>query len=72
MSVPREVPLSEVLRMLDRCLPGHRREEKLHHQLAEAATDPDRLQKLDAELRQVVAEKEAAEEQWMELAEELG
>ena len=48
------------------------REEKLHHQLAEAATDPDRLQKLDAELRQVVAEKEAAEEQWMELAEELG
>ncbi|WP_068155727.1 ABC-F family ATP-binding cassette domain-containing protein [Rhodococcus phenolicus] len=48
------------------------REEKLHHQLAEAATDPDRLQKLDAELRQVVAEKEAAEEQWMELAEEVG
>ncbi|MGV9744726.1 ABC-F family ATP-binding cassette domain-containing protein [Rhodococcus zopfii] len=48
------------------------REEKLHHQLAEAATDPERLQKLDAELRQVVAEKEAAEEQWMELAEELG
>jgi ATP-binding cassette subfamily F protein uup len=48
------------------------REEKLHHQLAEAATDPDRLQKLDAELRQVVAEKDAAEEQWMELAEELG
>ncbi|MEE2034809.1 ATP-binding cassette domain-containing protein, partial [Rhodococcus chondri] len=48
------------------------REAKLHLQLADAATDPERLQKLDAELRQVVAEKESAEEQWMELAEELG
>ncbi|MFZ2529485.1 MAG: ABC-F family ATP-binding cassette domain-containing protein [Rhodococcus sp. (in: high G+C Gram-positive bacteria)] len=48
------------------------REEKLHQQLADAATDPDRLQKLDAELRQVVAEKDAAEEQWMELADEVG
>jgi len=47
------------------------KEEKLHHDLAEAATDPDRLQKLDAKLREVVAEKEAAEEQWMELAEDL-
>lgn len=47
------------------------KEEKLHHDLAEAATDPDRLQKLDAQLRDVVAEKEAAEEQWMELAEEF-
>jgi len=48
------------------------REEKLHHDLAEAATDPTRLQELDAELRKVVAEREAAEEQWMELAEQLG
>ncbi|MEU5843511.1 ABC-F family ATP-binding cassette domain-containing protein [Rhodococcus sp. NPDC047139] len=47
------------------------REEKLHHDLAEAATDPERLQKLDAQLREVVAEKETAEEQWMELAEDL-
>lgn len=39
------------------------RESKLHVQLADAATDPERLQKLDAELRQVVADKEAAEEQ---------
>ncbi len=48
------------------------REAKLHVRLAEAATEPDTLQKLDAELRGVVAEKEAAEEQWMELADELG
>ncbi len=47
------------------------REAKLHAQLAEAATDPARLMTLDAELKQVVAEKEAAEEQWMELASEL-
>ncbi|MFD6895027.1 ABC-F family ATP-binding cassette domain-containing protein [Rhodococcus sp. NPDC060086] len=47
------------------------RESKLHVQLADAATDPDRLQKLDAELREVVADKEAAEEQWMELADSL-
>jgi ATP-binding cassette subfamily F protein uup len=47
------------------------REDKLHAQLAEAATDPAKLMTLDAELRQVVADKEAAEEQWMELASEL-
>ncbi|MHA4848439.1 MULTISPECIES: ABC-F family ATP-binding cassette domain-containing protein [unclassified Rhodococcus (in: high G+C Gram-positive bacteria)] len=47
------------------------RERKLHEKLAEAATDPDKLQKLDVELKQVVAEKEAAEEQWMELAADL-
>ncbi|WP_405160707.1 ABC-F family ATP-binding cassette domain-containing protein [Nocardia sp. NBC_01499] len=44
------------------------RERQLHTALAEAATDPDKLVKLGAELKQVVAEKEAAEERWMELA----
>ena len=39
--------------------------------LADAATDPDKLQKLGAELKQVIADKEAAEEQWMELFAEL-
>ena len=34
------------------------REKKLHEQMAEAATDPDRLLALDAELRAVVAERE--------------
>ena len=47
------------------------RETKLHAQLADAATDPDRLQKLDAQLKEVVAEKETTEERWMELAAEL-
>ncbi|MEV6059332.1 ABC-F family ATP-binding cassette domain-containing protein [Nocardia asteroides] len=45
------------------------REQKLHVALADAATDPDKLVKLGAELKEVVAEKESAEERWMELAE---
>ncbi|MCE5292134.1 MAG: ABC-F family ATP-binding cassette domain-containing protein [Nocardiaceae bacterium] len=45
------------------------KEAKLHEDLAAAATDPAKLIELDNQLRQVVAEKEAAEEQWMELAE---
>ncbi|WP_069162312.1 ABC-F family ATP-binding cassette domain-containing protein [Nocardia altamirensis] len=44
------------------------RERKLHDALAAAATDPDKLVTLNAELKQVVADKEAAEERWMELA----
>ncbi len=45
------------------------REKALHAELAEAATDPGRLQTLGAELKAVRAEKDAAEEQWMALAE---
>ncbi|MEV0297305.1 ABC-F family ATP-binding cassette domain-containing protein [Nocardia sp. NPDC050710] len=44
------------------------REQKLHTALADAATDPDKLSTLGAELKQVLAEKEAAEERWLELA----
>jgi ATP-binding cassette subfamily F protein uup len=44
------------------------RERRLHTALAEAATDPDKLVALGAELKQVLAEKDAAEERWMELA----
>ncbi|WP_078309738.1 MULTISPECIES: ABC-F family ATP-binding cassette domain-containing protein [unclassified Mycobacterium] len=47
------------------------REAALHARLAEHATDPDRVVTLTAELNAVVAEKDAAEVQWMELAEEL-
>jgi ABC transport system ATP-binding/permease protein len=45
------------------------REEKLHAQLAEAATDPERLLALDAELRAVVAEREQVELDWLAAAE---
>ncbi len=48
------------------------REAELHALLAESATDSQRLRELDAELTAVVAEKETAEVEWMELAEEWG
>lgn len=43
------------------------RERALHAQLLDATTDPSTLQKLNTELLQVVADKETAEERWMEL-----
>ncbi|MCX6466411.1 MAG: ABC-F family ATP-binding cassette domain-containing protein [Pseudonocardiales bacterium] len=45
------------------------RQEKLHAQLAEAATDPARLITLTAELREVDAEVEQVELDWLEAAE---
>ena len=45
------------------------REKTLHEQMVEAATDPDRLLALDAELRAVVAEREDAEMEWLAAAE---
>ncbi|MFP5022473.1 ABC-F family ATP-binding cassette domain-containing protein [Pseudonocardia phyllosphaerae] len=46
-----------------------KQEEKLHAQLAEAATEPSRLADLDRELKGVVAEREAVEAEWLEAAE---
>ncbi|GGK30698.1 ABC transporter ATP-binding protein [Pilimelia terevasa] len=47
------------------------RESALHDRLADAATDFARLGTLDAQLKELVAERTAAEEQWMALAERL-
>ncbi|QIS15736.1 ABC-F family ATP-binding cassette domain-containing protein [Nocardia arthritidis] len=47
------------------------REQKLIAALAEAASDPDRLAPLGAELKQVQAEKDSAEERWLELADNV-
>ncbi|ETD30395.1 ABC-F family ATP-binding cassette domain-containing protein [Williamsia sp. D3] len=55
----------QVVRLVDR-------EKHLHELLAAAATDADQLMKLNAELKDVVAEREAAEESWMELADQVG
>ncbi|GAA5138620.1 ABC-F family ATP-binding cassette domain-containing protein [Pseudonocardia adelaidensis] len=44
-------------------------EERLHEQLAEAATDPERLMALDRELKAVVTEREAVELEWLAAAE---
>jgi hypothetical protein len=42
----------------------------LHDQLAANATDYARVADLDAELRDVVAEREAAEEAWLSLVDD--
>ena len=47
------------------------RESKLHVELADAASDPERLVTLGAELRGVVDEKETAVMEWLEVAEQL-
>jgi ABC transport system ATP-binding/permease protein len=47
-----------------------KREAQLHTALAEAATDPDRLLALDAQLRDLVKEKDEVEERWMEIADQ--
>ncbi|SDD03880.1 ABC-F family ATP-binding cassette domain-containing protein [Actinokineospora iranica] len=45
-----------------------KKEARLHAALAEAATDPEKLLELDAQLREVVAEKEEIELKWLEAA----
>ncbi len=43
----------------------HAEEELLHAQLVEHASDFERLAQLDARLREVTAEREALEEEWL-------
>ncbi|ONM48304.1 ABC-F family ATP-binding cassette domain-containing protein [Nocardia donostiensis] len=60
--------LSKLERSIDKLT---EQEERLHAALADAATDPERLVTLGTELKQVLAQKETAEERWLELAEEV-
>ncbi|GAB1821151.1 ABC-F family ATP-binding cassette domain-containing protein [Herbidospora sp. RD11066] len=60
--------LSRLERQLDKL---SEREAKVHAQMAEAASDFEKLGKLDAELRDLGAQKEATEMEWMELAERV-
>ncbi|MCJ0891062.1 ABC-F family ATP-binding cassette domain-containing protein [Rhodococcus sp. ARC_M12] len=48
-----------------------KREVELHAELVDASTEPGKLVALDTELKQVLADKDVAEERWMELAAEL-
>ncbi|TNM61066.1 ABC-F family ATP-binding cassette domain-containing protein [Streptomyces sp. NP160] len=48
------------------------REAKLHDALAASAADYGAAAKLDAELRELLSEKEALEEEWLEAAETAG
>jgi len=45
-----------------------KREAALHGALADAATDGERLLALDAELRELLAEKSSVEERWLDVA----
>jgi ATP-binding cassette subfamily F protein uup len=60
----------ELLRLERRAETLHKREARLHDQLATHATDYAKVAELDAELRTVVAEREAAEEEWLMLADD--
>ncbi|MGH3326737.1 MAG: ABC-F family ATP-binding cassette domain-containing protein [Streptomycetales bacterium] len=47
-----------------------RREKLLHEEMAEHATDPGRLAELDADFRELLADKHRVEERWLALAEQ--
>ncbi|MFB7950971.1 ABC-F family ATP-binding cassette domain-containing protein [Streptomyces sp. NPDC056045] len=59
--------LQKVERQLDKI---STRETALHAQIAEHATDFEKVAKLDAELRELVAERDELEMRWLELAED--
>ena len=58
--------LTRLERKLDQL---HAKEDKLHAALLEAATDPDKLMALNAELKAVEAEKDDVEARWLETSE---
>ncbi|MFH9608131.1 ABC-F family ATP-binding cassette domain-containing protein [Streptomyces sp. NPDC017448] len=59
--------LQKVERQLDKL---STRETTLHQQIAEHATDFEKVAKLDAELRELVTERDELEMRWLELAED--
>ncbi|MFP1629053.1 ABC-F family ATP-binding cassette domain-containing protein [Streptomyces sp. 5K101] len=59
--------LQRIERQLDKI---SEKESKLHAQIADNATDFERVAKLDAELRELVAERDELEMRWLELAED--
>ena len=61
--------LARVERQLSRV---QQQEEQLHAELAAAATDHEQLLRLDRRLREVVATREALEEEWLTAAEVAG
>ncbi|GII52893.1 ABC transporter ATP-binding protein [Planotetraspora thailandica] len=61
--------LNRVERQLDKL---SEREAKVHAEMAASGSDFELLGRLDAELREIGAQKDAAELEWMELAERLG
>jgi ATP-binding cassette subfamily F protein uup len=60
--------LSRLERQLDKL---GERESKIHKEMADAAGDFERLATLDAELRELTAQKESVEVEWLDLADRL-
>ncbi|TDQ04291.1 ABC-F family ATP-binding cassette domain-containing protein [Labedaea rhizosphaerae] len=65
----RRAAQKELARLERRLESLSKREKELHEALALAATNPERLLELDAELRAVVADKDEVEASWLEAAE---
>ncbi|MGP3957394.1 ABC-F family ATP-binding cassette domain-containing protein [Nonomuraea sp. 3N208] len=61
--------LNRLERQLDRLTD---QETRLHTAMAEAASDYARLGNLDAELREIAAQKDTIESEWLDLADRLG
>jgi ATP-binding cassette subfamily F protein uup len=61
----------ELTRLERRIATLQQREAALHDLLAAHATDYQKVAELDAELRAVVDERDAAEHAWLELADQL-
>ncbi|MEV3859731.1 ABC-F family ATP-binding cassette domain-containing protein [Streptomyces sp. NPDC050095] len=59
--------LQKIERQLDKV---SQKEAKLHTQIADNATDFEKVAKLDAELRELIAEREELEMRWLELADD--
>ncbi|MEV0195132.1 ABC-F family ATP-binding cassette domain-containing protein [Nonomuraea sp. NPDC050691] len=73
LSAKEERELRKELNRLERQLDKlGEQEAKLHAAMAEAAADYARLGSLDAELRDVLAQKDTVEAAWLEVADRLG
>ncbi|MBN6051189.1 ABC-F family ATP-binding cassette domain-containing protein [Nonomuraea sp. RK-328] len=73
LSAKEERELRKELNRLERQLDKlGEQEAKLHAAMAEAAADYERLGSLDAELRDVLAQKDTVEAAWLEVADRLG
>ena len=59
--------LQKIERQLDKISD---KETKLHAQIAENATDFEKVAKLDAELRELVGDRDELEMRWLELADD--
>jgi ATP-binding cassette subfamily F protein uup len=61
----------EIVRLERQIATLEKREASLHDQLADHATDFEKIAPLDAELREVVAARGRAEDEWLALSEQL-